>query len=69
MGKYIDLSETLTAMNTAANVKYRIIVCDPSNNGVDNIFLKIIEDHVDDGNDGNYNLSIVRVGSDENLPL
>ena len=69
IGKSVDISETLAAINAAAKVKPRILVCAPSNNGVDNIILKIIEDRFVDGNGGKYNPSIVRVGSGQSLSV
>jgi senataxin len=52
----------LSAINAAAKVKPRILVCTPSNTAVDNVIMKIIEERFVDGNGGRYNPSIVRIG-------
>ena len=52
----------LSAINAAAKVKPRILVCTPSNTAVDNVIMKIVEERFVDGNGGRYNPSIVRIG-------
>ncbi len=42
--------EELAALNKAAEVKPRILVCAPSNAGIDNVVLKITSDRFVDGN-------------------
>ena len=55
--------EELAALNKACEVKPRILVCAPSNSGIDNIVLKIMSDKFVDGQGGKYSPNIVRVGS------
>ena len=42
--------EELAALNKAAEVKPRILVCAPSNAGIDNVILKVMSDRFVDGN-------------------
>ena len=42
--------EELAALNKAADVKPRILVCAPSNAGIDNVILKVMSDRFVDGN-------------------
>jgi senataxin len=55
--------EELAALNKAAEMKPRILVCAPSNAGIDNVILKIMSDKFVDGQGGNYAPSITRVGA------
>lgn len=55
--------EELAALNRAVEKKPRILVCAPSNAGIDNVILKIMTDKFVDGNGGKYCPSIVRVGA------
>lgn len=60
--------EELAALNKAAEVKPRILVCAPSNAGIDNVVLKIMMDKFVDGQGGKYSPSIVRVGAGTTNP-
>ena len=55
--------EELAALNKAAEVKPRILVCAPSNAAIDNVIVKIMSDRFVDGNGLKYSPSIVRVGA------
>lgn len=55
--------EELAALHKAAEVKPRILVCAPSNAGIDNVVLKIMTDKFVDGQGGKYSPNIVRVGA------
>ena len=55
--------EELAALNKAAEVKPRILVCAPSNAGIDNVCLKVMKDRFVDGQGAQYSPSIVRVGA------
>ncbi|KAL7529068.1 hypothetical protein ACHAXR_002781, partial [Thalassiosira sp. AJA248-18] len=55
--------EELAALNKAAEVKPRILVCAPSNAGIDNVIMKIMSDRFVDGQGAKYSPSIVRVGA------
>jgi len=55
--------EELAALNRAAEVKPRILVCAPSNAAIDNVIVKIMSDRFVDGNGAKYSPSIVRVGA------
>ncbi|KAL7464961.1 hypothetical protein ACHAXS_005292 [Conticribra weissflogii] len=55
--------EELAALNQAAEVKPRILVCAPSNAAIDNVIVKIMSDRFVDGNGAKYSPSIVRVGA------
>ena len=55
--------EELAALNKAAEVKPRILVCAPSNAAIDNVIVKIMNDRFVDGNGAKYAPSIVRVGA------
>jgi senataxin len=55
--------EELAALNRAVEMKPRILVCAPSNAGIDNVILKIMSDKFVDGQGGKYAPSIVRVGA------
>ena len=46
--------EELAALNKAAEVKPRILVCAPSNAGIDNVILKIMADRFVDGQGTQY---------------
>ena len=55
--------EELAALNKASEVKPRILVCAPSNAGIDNVILKIMSDKFVDGQGGKYSPNIIRVGA------
>jgi senataxin len=55
--------EELAALNKAVEIKPRILVCAPSNAGIDNVIIKIMAERFVDGNGGKYSPSIVRVGA------
>lgn len=55
--------EELAALNKAAEMKPRILVCAPSNAGIDNVILKIMSEKFVDGQGGKYCPSITRVGA------
>jgi len=60
--------EELAALNKAAEVKPRILVCAPSNAGIDNVVLKIMSDKFVDGQGGKYSPNIIRVGAGTTNP-
>jgi senataxin len=69
--KYYDEVRRIAAMQTgnrnaalsiARKAKPRLLVCAPSNAGVDNIILKIMEAGFVDGSGQRYNPSMIRVG-------
>jgi senataxin len=55
--------EELAALNKAAEMKPRVLVCAPSNAGIDNVILKIMSDKFVDGQGGKYCPNITRVGA------
>ena len=58
----------MAALNKAAEVKPRILVCAPSNAGIDNVVLKIMSDKFVDGQGGKYSPNIIRVGAGTTNP-
>jgi DNA replication protein len=54
--------ETKLALADAAKKKPRLLVCAPSNNAIDNVIQKIMENGFMDGSGRRYNPSIVRIG-------
>ncbi|KAL3927299.1 MAG: hypothetical protein SGBAC_013141, partial [Bacillariaceae sp.] len=50
------------ALDVARKKKPRLLVCAPSNAGVDNVILRIMEDGFVDGSGQRYNPSMIRVG-------
>ena len=60
--------EELAALNKAAEMKPRVLVCAPSNAGIDNVILKIMSDKFVDGQGGKYCPSITRVGAGITCP-
>ena len=50
------------AVTLASKAKPRLLVCAPSNNAIDNVIRKIMEESFVDGRENKYNPSIVRVG-------
>jgi hypothetical protein len=50
------------ALEFARKAKPRLLVCAPSNAGVDNVILRIMEDGFVDGSGQRYNPSMIRVG-------
>ncbi|KAL9184986.1 hypothetical protein ACHAXT_002763 [Thalassiosira profunda] len=55
--------EQLAALNRAAEVKPRILVCAPSNAAVDNVCMKLMRERFVDGQGTHYSPSLVRVGA------
>lgn len=53
---------TKLALADAAKKKPRLLVCAPSNNAIDNVIQKIMENGFMDGSGRRYNPSIVRIG-------
>eukprot|EP00980_Cylindrotheca_fusiformis_P023525 scaffold10571_cov154-Cylindrotheca_fusiformis.AAC.3 len=51
-----------TALELARKAKPRLLVCAPSNAGIDNVILRIMEDGFVDGSGQRYNPSMIRVG-------
>jgi senataxin len=55
--------EELADLRRAAEMKPRVLVCAPSNAGIDNVILKIMSEKFVDGQGGKYCPSIIRVGA------